>query len=143
MHDETLNLDTYLPVKQVIVVRKDLNMRKGKLASQVAHASMKSVMNRMGTTRSGDQDIYVMSLYDDEPMRLWLQGQFTKVVVSVDDLEHLNVIRKKAREWDVPTATIIDSGKTEFHGEPTVTAMAVGPDFSNRVDLVTGDLSLL
>lgn len=143
MHDETIKWDTYRSVKQVIVVRKDLNMRKGKLAAQAAHASMKSIMRRMSTTRSGDQDIYVMSLYDEDPMRLWLKGQFIKVVVSVDTLKDLMLVREKAREWGVPTVTITDSGKTEFHGNPTVTAMAVGPDFSNRVDLVTGDLPLL
>ena len=32
-------------LKQVIVVRKDLNMRKGKIAAQAAHASMKVFMD--------------------------------------------------------------------------------------------------
>lgn len=34
-------------VKQVLVMRKDLNCRKGKIASQCAHASLKVFFDKM------------------------------------------------------------------------------------------------
>ena len=34
-------------VKQVIVVRSDLKMNKGKIAGQVAHASLAIILDRM------------------------------------------------------------------------------------------------
>src|SRR5271165_5755766 len=63
-------------VKQVIVVRKDLNMRKGKIAAQVAHAAMKFLVDNNEAER-GDE--VIIKLTPSEAM--WLTGSFTKVVV--------------------------------------------------------------
>ena len=41
-------------IKQIIVVRKDLNMRKGKIASQCAHASMKVFFDRLSLMSDRD-----------------------------------------------------------------------------------------
>ena len=41
-----------MTIKQVIIVRKDLNMRKGKIAAQVAHAAMKVILDKMVVTKT-------------------------------------------------------------------------------------------
>ena len=65
--------------KQVVVVRKDLNMRRGKAMAQVAHASMKVILDR------GLRDEHSIKIMLQDPaLREWLNGTFTKVVVSVD-----------------------------------------------------------
>jgi peptidyl-tRNA hydrolase, PTH2 family len=124
--------------KQVIVMRKDLGMRKGKMIAQGAHASMAVLLER------GD-------MHDDEfrivltpAMHTWVvTGRFTKVCVSVDSEAALEAIVAKAREAGVPCAMIVDAGKTEFHGVPTKTCCAVGPAWTDEVDAITGELPLL
>lgn len=139
-------------VKQVIVVRKDLNMRKGKLAAQVAHASMKVILDKMNkipysvlshnyvTTKFVE---YAFSTSINTALNKWLEGTFTKVVVSVDSEQELLDIEEKAKEKGILNAKITDLGKTEFHGEPTITALAVGPGFKEEVDEITGHLKLI
>ena len=124
--------------KQVIVVRKDLNMRKGKIASQVAHASSKVFFDRAMTS-----NLY-MSIECTEEMMAWVKsGVFTTIVVSVDSEEELHDLKKQADIWGIPNALIQDMGKTEFHGVPTYTCLAIGPDDSKYVDEITGDLPLM
>jgi PTH2 family peptidyl-tRNA hydrolase len=134
-----------LDVKQVIVVRKDLNMRKGKLAAQVAHASMLSLLAHMNTERSdsGIGNIWSLFVIDGSPLQKWLEGPFKKVVVGVDSFEELQKIEQASFDRGIPTYIIKDAGHTEFHGVPTITAMAVGPDYSVDIDEVTGHLKLL
>jgi len=130
-------------IKQVIVVRKDLKMRKGKLAAQVAHAAMKMLMGLMRRYHLYDHDVYVLRVDHGSPLHVWLGKLFTKVVVGVDSLEELERIKEEADSKDIPFAEIIDSGKTEFHGEKTPTCVAIGPEFSSKIDEVTGGLTLL
>lgn len=131
-----------LPIKQVIVVRKDLNMRKGKMAAQVAHASMKSVLDRMSLT--GDDYWQTRSLVTNntEPMELWLSGLFAKVVVFCDDELALHDLICRAEEEGVACSIIIDAGRTEFDGVPTLTCAAFGPDEIKKVNNITGLLKL-
>ena len=136
-------------VKQVIVVRKDLNMRTGKLAAQVAHASMKVLLDKMESkpvfhpVHIPTHVEYTMKVRDGSPLYKWLNGSFTKIVAYVNSLEDLMVLRDNARNINIPTALITDAGRTEFHGKPTVTALAIGPDIATKIDKVTGDLPLL
>ncbi len=125
--------------KQVIVMRKDLNMRKGKMIAQGAHASMRVILaagtaNDAGTT-------YTLAM--TEPMAAWLTGRFTKICVSVSSEAALDAIVEKAHAAGVPVALITDAGATEFHGVPTKTCCAVGPAWIDEVDAVTGDLPLM
>lgn len=133
-----------METKQVIVVRKDLNMRKGKLAAQVAHASMAAILKCFSEVRNvGEKRSYFgagFSFY--EPIYLWLTGSFTKIVVSVNSIEELLELEAKCKEAELLHALITDNGKTEFK-IPTITCLAVGPDFSERVDKITGGLNLL
>lgn len=141
--------------KQVIVVRKDLNMRKGKIAAQVAHASMKVLLDEMSSMRdglavdSGDclndakVDMRYIYLHANDPLTLWLEGKFTKICVYVESEEELLDIYKKAIDNGVLTSLIQDAGLTEFGGVPTYTCVAVGPDLPEVVDVITGKLKLL
>jgi PTH2 family peptidyl-tRNA hydrolase len=134
-----------LDVKQVIVVRKDLNMRKGKLAAQVAHASMASILRYMETDESelDAGTMWSMFIPHGSPLHKWLTGPFKKVVVGVDSLEELHKIEDAAFDRGIQTCIIEDAGFTEFHGIPTITAMSVGPDWSIDIDEITGHLKLL
>jgi len=125
-------------VKQVIVVRKDLHMRTGKIAAQVAHAAMKFLLDNNEADR-GDE--VVIKLTASEAM--WLTGSFTKVVVGVDSEEALNDLIFKAEMSDVEVHSIIDAGRTEFHGVPTLTCAAFGPCSSEELDKITGNLKLI
>ena|SRR5690349_21733554 len=125
------------PAKQVIVMRKDLGMRKGKMIAQGAHASLKVLLDhgRIGATEA------VIEL--TPAMAAWVGGRFTKVCVSVDSEAALDAVVERARAAGVPCALIVDAGQTEFHGVPTKTCCAVGPGWVDEVDAITGELPLL
>lgn len=117
--------------KQVIVVRTDLNMRKGKCVAQGAHASMAAILDHTG------------QVHDCDIVREWLRGDFTKIVVGVDSEEELKKIYVNTYKNMLPCSIITDNGKTEFNGVPTVTAVAVGPGPEEKIDEITGNLKLL
>ena len=131
------------PPKQVIVVRKDLNMRKGKIAAQVAHASMKVLLDLMQIDRLMWHTQRILSVEKDSSLDQWLEGKFTKICVSVDSEEELLDIYKKASDNGLLCSLIQDAGLTEFGGVPTYTTCAIGPDYPEVIDLLTGQLKLL
>lgn len=123
--------------KQVIVVRRDLNMRKGKMVAQGSHASVASILLiQEHITRD---PIHRWAA----PARQWLAGQFSKICVRVDDETELMRIHGEAHRAGLPVALVTDSGRTEFHGVPTRTCLAIGPCLSEDVDHITGTLRLL
>jgi PTH2 family peptidyl-tRNA hydrolase len=125
--------------KQVIVMRKDLGMRKGKMIAQGAHASLKVVLD----AGAPDPDGAGFTIALDPALSAWLGGRFTKICVSVDSEAALDAIVARARAAGVRCALIVDAGHTEFHGIPTRTCCAVGPAWSDAVDAITGELPLL
>jgi peptidyl-tRNA hydrolase, PTH2 family len=128
-----------METKQVLVMRKDLNMRKGKMIAQGAHAAMKVLLDRAHKTEIS----YVVEIFEGDPMYYWLSDIFTKVVVGCSSEEELLLLKSVADMKGIRTALIQDAGKTEFHGEPTYTALAIGPDDIDIIDEVTGHLKLL
>lgn len=122
--------------KQVIVVRRDLNMRKGKIAAQAAHASLGALLRECQF--KDDQ----VTLTMDDRTRAWLMGPFKKICVYVNSEAELLAVYERAREADLICSLIQDHGHTEFHGVKTYTAVAVGPDFNERIDEITKDLPL-
>ncbi len=112
-------------MKQVILVRKDLKMPKGKLAAQVAHASVHAVLKA-----------------DKKALNAWLHAGATKIVVWVHGKADLSVLITKADKLKLPTSLIMDAGKT-FFNKPTMTCGAIGPGDDKRIDTITGNLSLL
>ncbi len=137
--------------KQIIILRKDLNMRKGKMVAQGAHASIAAILNVM-QERSVPSDFH-RDNYDDEglfldqrtskPLNEWLAGSFTKICVSVDSEDELIQLYKEAEAKGILCSLIKDAGHTEFGGVPTYTAVAIGPDYPEVVDPLTRHLKLL
>lgn len=126
-----------MTIKQVIVMRHDLGMRRGKQIAQGSHASMSFLCKRLQA--SGIINIDLMS----EVERDWLFGIFTKVCCRVDSEHELMDIFNKAQEAGLIVHLIVDSGKTEFNGVPTPTCLAIGPDHSEKIDTITCHLKLL
>ena len=129
-------------MKQVIVIRKDLNMRKGKMVAQGAHASLKAVLDEGSTiTNSVGKNVYTIPMSDE--MEAWVRGQFAKICVGVDSEEELLAIYQTAKYNNLHCSLIQDAGYTEFDGVPTYTACAVGPGKIDDINKITGELKLL
>ena len=135
--------------KQVIVVRRDLKMRKGKIAAQSGHACVEAVLlalakedllNDVNATNGW------ISLENKDreatPLSEWFANGVAKICVYVDSEEALLDLDRRGRELGFVTALIQDAGHTEFHGEPTYTCMAFEPLYPEQIDPLTGDLPL-
>ena len=150
-----------MDTKQVIVFRKDLlkgpnAIRKGKFGAQVAHASLGALLTLFSVHKEelikfGTIDIepgqiqyeYNLTFDKDSVLDDWLNGKFTKVVVSVDSDEELIALNKALDGTYIPHALITDDGLTEFHGVPTNTCLGIGPYVAEEIDKFTGNLPLL
>lgn len=129
-----------MAVKQWLIVRKDLGMRKGKMIAQGAHASMKVFFDRLIWT--DDSESAVLSNLTADMVE-WMSGSFAKITLGVDSESELMDVFFKAKEADLPCSLIIDSGLTEFGGVLTRTAVAVGPCKDENVKHFLGNLKLL
>lgn len=114
--------------KQVVVVRKDLGMRTGKIAAQVAHAA---VMAAEKTKEKRPEWFYQ-----------WFEGGQAKVVVKVKSFEELMQVRKHAESLKLPVVQVQDSGLTQIP-PGTTTCIGIGPAPSESIDKVTNKLKLL
>ncbi len=111
--------------KQVILIRADLKLPKGKLAAQAAHASVEAVHG------SGKNKIAE-----------WRKQGMPKIVLKVSDLKELHQFAQIAKDSGLSTALITDAGRTVV--EPgTITCLAIGPDSAEKIDRLTGKLKML
>jgi len=131
--------------KQSIIVRSDLNMPKGKMAAQVAHASMGAILTfieEVGGEGTDNGPIYYYKMTVPEPVREWLSGDFAKIVLKCQTVDDLLALEKQAKIQGIPYKLIIDNGTTVFN-KPTVTCIAIGPWRAEIIDEITKDLKLL
>lgn len=152
--------------KQIIVVRKLYpdgqgglrKIRAGKLASQAAHASIMWLADRVCQSAEPPLERVVgrMSAHADVKYtnsfpgigftteeREWLTGKFTKIVLGVDTEEQLISLYQQAVDAGLTVHKVVDVGLTEFDGEPTQTAIAIGPHSARRIAPITQGLDLL
>jgi PTH2 family peptidyl-tRNA hydrolase len=123
--------------KQVIVVRKDLGMRAGKMVAQGAHAAIGALTRVDAALLSDSEDGWGASMHS------WISGGQTKVCVRVESEEELMRVHAEAIKANLPVYLVTDAGRTEFHGVPTRTCLAIGPCWSDEADRITGELRLL
>lgn len=125
--------------KQVIVMRRDLKMRRGKEIAQGSHASMAFITRRLKPCQYfGDELAFIPSSEERE----WLQSSFAKVCVRVNSEEELLAIVEKAKIAGLTVHLVTDAGKTEFNGVATHTCCAIGPHSSEKFEGITSDLEL-
>lgn len=125
-------------IKQVIVIRKDLNMKKGHMAAQVANASMQFLINNNESKR-GDE-IFV-KLTGSEAM--WLTGSFAKSIVSVDSEDALQELVFRAELEGVEVHPITESDEEDEDSISTITCAAFGPCDAAILDRLTGNLRIV
>lgn len=111
--------------KQAILVRTDLKLGVGKIASQVAHASLASYL-KVG---------YLVR-------RLWLLEGMKKIVLKVPDLDTLLDFKKICKVKGIPSQLIADAGRTQIKAG-TITCLGIGPAKEELIDELTRDLKLL
>ena len=120
-------------IKQVIVLRKDLNVHKGKIVAQCCHGSIAFLTNHLR-----DPALHPFTNADKE----WINGAFTKVCLQVLSEAELLDVHQRALAAGLRSILITDAGRTEFNGVPTNTVIAIGPDEAEKIDAITGTLKL-
>lgn len=128
-------------IKQVIVMRTDLNMPKGKMVAQGSHASMAFLTRRLDPTCCYHPTASTVMLSEVE--QRWLDESFVKICVKVKSEIDLLGIYNDAKEAGIEAHLVTDDGRTMFDGAPTNTCVALGPDYAERLDPLTGHLRLL
>ncbi len=127
-------------LKQVIVIRRDLAMRRGKEIAQGSHASMAFLVEALVGScdpATGRGEVAI------DPVALaWMTTSNRKVTLQVRSEDELVDLHTKAVAAGLRSHLITDSGRTEFGGVPTITALAIGPDLASAIDEITGDLSI-
>ena len=114
-----------MELKQVIVIRRDLWMRRGKEIAQGAHASVTAALDHADMTE----------------VSRWLDNGSKKIVVKAHSEAQLLALQQQAREANLAHYLVRDAGKTEVIAG-TATALAIGPGPADQIDLITGSLEL-
>ena len=154
--------------KQILIWRNDLRsstghkVRTGKIAAQLAHASMAAILNLGNVVREySDLDGQLTNIkltiplyeqnfifngkpdIDHQVLIEWIEDLFTKVCVYVNSEQELLDIIQKAKNAGLINSLITDAGLTEFNNVPTITCGCVGPAYPEQLQDITGHLHLL
>lgn len=111
-------------MKQAIVIRKDLNMSPGKLATQAAHGS-----------------VAVFKKVDSEVKQQWEAEGERKIILQINNADELLELQEEANKLGIPNEIISDDGFTELDPN-TKTVITIGPGDDDIIDKVTGNLDL-
>jgi PTH2 family peptidyl-tRNA hydrolase len=114
--------------KQVVVMRNDLKMSRGKIAAQAGHAAVSAAEEARKKC--------------NEWWKAWIAEGQCKIAVRAESEEELLELERKAEKSKLPTALIVDRGLTELPPD-TITCLGIGPAPSVQVDAITGKLPLL
>ena len=114
--------------KMVIVVRTDIKMSKGKMAAQAGHAAV-SASEYARKNRP-------------EWWTPWINEGQCKIAVKAKSEQEILELERKARNTKLPAVLIVDRGLTEIPPN-TTTCLGIGPAPADKVDAITGKLSLL
>ncbi len=111
--------------KQTILVRSDLKMSHGKMSAMVAHAAVEAALKS-----------------SKSKINSWKKEGMKKIILKVNSEKELLSFYEKAKKARLVTALIKDAGRT-FFSEPTITCLAIGPDFDTKINKITSKLKLI
>lgn len=131
--------------KQVILIRKDLQMPAGKLGAQVAHASLACIlkMAEWDTKFEGcgkiahEMTLRLEDTDQDNAVHDWLTKSFPKITLEVKNEAQLKRYFDEAVAAGLPVSWIVDAGRTVFNGVPTPTCVGIGPASREAIDAIT------
>jgi peptidyl-tRNA hydrolase, PTH2 family len=115
-----------METKLTLVVRSDLGMGRGKIAAQAAHGAVAAALASAGTPG----------------FAAWLRDGQPEVVLRASSEVELRGIAARAAAAGLPVQVIHDAGRTQV-AEGTATCCAIGPAPADRIDMITGELTLL
>ena len=115
----------WMEYKQVIIVRQDLKLEKGKMAAQAAHAAVEAALR-----------------CDKEIVKKWRAKGMKKVVLKAEDEKEILKYNQAAKDSGISSAVITDAGKTHI-APGTVTCVGIGPDDEKKIDGITGSLKMM
>ena len=130
-------------MKLVLLVRSDLHMRTGKIAAQVAHAAVGTVLDLQRLeSRSTGVGVSESARSQVSMLKTWLREGQAKVVLSIKDESEMMTLERAARAAGIHTHIVADAGRTQVEaGSQTV--LAIGPAPIPAIDAITGHLKLL
>ena len=112
-------------MKQVILVRADLKLPKGKMSAQCSHAAVEAAFNS-----------------DKKKVAEWRSEGAKKIILKVKDEKEMIEYLQKAKDAGLKTALITDAGKTVI-APGTKTCVGIGPDEEEKIDKITGKLKMV
>lgn len=126
--------------KQILVIRRDLKMPKGKAIAQACHGLQLALFQNL---LAKNDVTHQVTLQLDAAVFAWLfEEDYTKICVSVNSEEELLALHHKIAEAGIRCALVWDNGHTQFSGVKTLTALAIGPARSEVLDPFTKTLPL-
>lgn len=148
-----------MSVKQIILVRKDIKLPKGKLGAQTAHASLGVVKKLILADKLNPHKIETewkvarwwnnLAANSDNPPHLpgnyiaeWWTGSWTKVCLALDKLDDLDPLLDKCTEAGLIYDIVTDNGLTIYHGVPTITCIGIEPSSAEILDPIFQQLKL-
>ena len=127
--------------KMAIIIRKDLEMHKGKIAAQASHAVLGCILTQ-GYYSEDMNHVKHFDLSLRDALKDWIEHAFTKVTLAVNSDEELLAFEQAAKEAGLPCKLITDCGYTVFNGIPTNTCLAIGPAWNEEIDALCNNLKL-
>ena len=112
-------------------------MPLGKAVAQGSHGSMMFLTKRLQDLNGSSLDVFSQFTPNEWE---WIRGSFTKIVLEVKSEQELLDLHQKAVDAGLESHVVLDSGKTHTKGVPTNTVCAIGPDDSDKINLITGHL---
>lgn len=113
-----------MSLKQVILIRTDLKLPKGKAAAQAAHASVEAVLRS-----------------SSDLVDAWHTTGMKKIILKVPGEKELMQLQQVAKRKGLVASLITDAGKTVV-APGTKTCVGIGPAPETTIDEVTGDLQM-
>jgi len=118
-------------IKQVIIVRKDLRLKRAMLAALVSRASMEFLVSNNISKNPEEFKVEITRIESD-----WLGNGSSRIVLSAPSESFLRSLAFKAEMLGIASYSVSANSDS-------VDAISLGPDESDKIDEITGNLKLI